>query len=218
MARRWLLAWLTPLLALAWMGAAVAAEFEEGTDYSRLSSEQPTSVTGKVEVRELFWYGCPHCYDLEPKVHAWNEEKAPYIEMVRMPAIFKNQEGHPWRVSAAAYYTAEALGVLDKVHTPMFDAIHANDRKLFTEEALADFFAEHGVDPETFRKTFQSFAVQTQANRAAEMTRRYRIPGVPALIVNGRYRVSASQAGNFDRMLRIVDELAAREAARMGIE
>lgn len=215
MAKQRLLAWLAPLLALVWIGAANAGEFTEGKDYTRLSSDQPTEVAGKVEVRELFWYGCPHCYDLDPKIQKWLERKAPYIEFVHMPAIFKNQKGHPWRVSAAAFYTAKALGVLDKVHAPMFHAIHGEDRRLFSEDALADFFAEYGVDAETFRKTFRSFAVQTQVNRAAELTRRYRISGVPAVIVNGRYRVSTSQAGSFDRMLRIVDELAAEEAARI---
>ena len=218
MRKHWFLA---PLVVLSlWLSAASAAQvLSSGKDFVRLSNPQPTEVAeGKVEVRTLFWYGCPHCNDLEPHMQAWLEEKPDYVEFVRMPAVFKNEKGHPWRVSAAAFYTAQALGVLEKVHEPMFHAIHEGDRKLFTEAALADFFAEHGVDPETFRKTFHSFSVQAKVNRAAEMTRRYRVGGVPAVVINGRYRVGASMAGSYRRLITITEQLAIKEAARMGLQ
>ena len=208
---------VAPLLVLSlWFGGAAATEIlQSGKDFVRLSKAQPTEVAeGKVEVRELFWYGCPHCNDLEPHMQKWLQEKPDYVEFVRMPAVFKNEKGHPWRVSARAFYTAQALGVLDKVHEPMFHAIHDNNRKLYNEDALAAFFGEHGVDPEAFRKTFNSFSVETKVNRAAELTRRYRISGVPAVIVGGRYRIGASMAGSHQRLLTITEQLAIKEQSR----
>ncbi len=202
----WLLAVLLPCLAFA---GSSAGSFKEGVDYDVLAKPQPTESGDKVEVLELFWYGCPHCYDLEPTIEHWLENPPENAVYRRMPAVFRPE----WMVHARAYYAAEALGVVDKIHRPLFDAIHAEKRRLFDEKSLTEFFAEHGVKPEDFTKAYHSFAVQTKAQRAKVMTRRYGISGVPAMIVNGKYRTSVHKARGPERMMEVIDALVAKESA-----
>ena len=156
---------------------------------------------------EVFWYGCPHCYDFEPHVKKWLQTKAEDVEFVRMPGIFnKNWVGH-----ARAYYTAEKLGVLDKIHTPLFEALHKERRRIFSESELKDFFVSHGVDGDEFTRVYNSSEIETKFKRAFLMGQRYKITGVPAVIVNGKYMTSASQAGSFENILKTVDSLVAKE-------
>ncbi len=190
---------------------ARADELEQGRDYARVVPPQPAGGDGKVEVLELFWYGCSHCFQFEPYIKDWLKRKPDYVEYVRLPAIF----GSPaWRLHATAYYTAQVLGVGEKIHEPFFDAIHKHKRRLKTEGQLMTFFAEHGVSNEDFTKTFKSFAVQAKVRRAADLTRRYGIEGVPTMIINGKYRVDGPMAKDYVNLLKIVDQLVEREAAR----
>ena len=198
--------WLALLPALFWAQAASA--ISEGSEYAKITPALPTSTEGKVEVVEMFWYGCPHCYELEPHIEEWLTRKADYIEYVRIPAIFNSKR---WRLHAQAFYTAEVLGVLDKVHAPMFNAIHKQRNALKNKEALRELFAVHGVKEEDFNKTFASFAVMAKVNRAADLSRRYGLTGVPAMIVNGKYRTDGPMAKSYQKMMDVVDELAARE-------
>jgi thiol:disulfide interchange protein DsbA len=126
-----------------------------------------------------------------------------------MPAIFTNPK---WELHAKAYYTAEALGVLDKIHRPLFDAIHTQNRDLGTEAALMAFFAEHGVSNEDFQRTFNSFSVRNKTNQAKILTDRYGISGVPAIIVNGKYRTDGTSAETLENALAAVDYLVKEEA------
>lgn len=171
--------------------------FEEGKDYTRLPVTIPPAVPDKLEVVELFWYGCSHCYNLEPTVSEWLKHKPDNVVFVRIPVAF----GANWEPGARAYYAAEALGVLDKIHQPLFDAIHREKRKLNTEDELAAFFAEHGVDQSAFHKAYQSFQTETQLRRGNQMAQRYGVRGVPAVIVNGQYDIRSS------RMFEVVDFL-----------
>lgn len=213
MIKHWLgtLAFCAALLAGAPM--AGAQDYDEGIDYQRVSPPQPTARADKVEVVELFWYGCPHCHQLEPVLHKWLEHKPDHVEFIRLPAILNPN----WELLARAYITADLLGVVDTVHTPLFDRIHVKrDRSLHTEDGLAAFFAEHGVDEQQFRDTFHSFATMTRVNQARLMTRRYGINGVPAIIVNGKYRANASMGGGtHEGMLRVVDHLVEKEHEAM---
>ncbi len=204
----WLvLAMLLPLLPLS---VYAADTFEEGTQYAQINPPEPTSVVpGKVEVVEMFWYGCPHCYHLEPYVQQWLAHKPANVEFVRVPAIFGNKQ---WRLHAQAYYTAEILGVGDKIHTPLFDAIHKEKRQLNTEDALADFFAEHGVDKKQFHDAFNSFSVMVKVNHAADLTQRYGISGVPSVIVDGKYRTDGGMAGGTENIFKVVEYLVAKES------
>jgi thiol:disulfide interchange protein DsbA len=206
------------LFALLGLTFQVAA-YDEGFEYKKVTPAQPTISESKVEVVELFWYGCPHCYDFEPDLSKWVKNKPKHIEFIRIPAIFRQG----WMPHARAYYTAEALGVLDKTHTAFFDAVHKEKRALQTEKDIANFFVSQGVKREDFKRAWDSFVVQTKVKRAVSMTKRYGISGVPAMVVNGKYRTGgpaaninhpgASKQQQHENVLKIVDWLAAREAA-----
>ncbi len=204
----WYLLILLPSFAFA--GADDAGPFKAGVDYDVMAKPQPTQTGDKVEVLELFWYGCPHCYKLEPHIEHWLENMPANAAYIRLPAVFNKQ----WMVHAKAFYAAEAMGVFDKVHRPLFDALHAQKKKLYTAETIADFFATLGVDRAEFLKTYSSFAVNTKANRAKQMTRRYGISGVPAIIINGKYRTSAHKAGSEARLMQVINALVAKESGK----
>lgn len=180
--------------------------FDEGIEYQVLGSPQPTN-SDKIEVIEFFWYGCPHCYHLEPQLDEWVRKLPEDVEFIRVPAVL----GPSWELLARAYYTARFLGVLDKVHRPLFDAIHQHDRKFHSVDDLAAFFAEHGVAEADFRKTFKSFAVVVRTNQSKQARERYGLTGVPTLVVNGKYRTSATLTGSNEKMLDVVDYLIQRE-------
>ncbi len=199
------------LLALMAMANSSADEFVAGQHYQEIKPAVPTSTTGdKVEVLELFWYGCPHCYAFEPQLAEWVKKKPDYVEFVRVPAVF----AHNWELHARAYYAAQQLGVLEKIHQALFDAIHKQGRKVFSEEELTQFFVDQGVDAEAFKKAYSSFDVDTKTRHAIALTREYGITGVPSLIVNGKYRSSAQEAGNFTTLLKVVESLADKEHKR----
>ncbi len=187
-----------------------AASFVEGQHYEVVSPQQPTSTGGKIEVVEMFWYGCPHCYEFEPFVNRWLKKKPENVEFIRMPAIFRPE----WALHARAFYTAKVLGVLDKVHNAIFEATHELKRPLSTETQMAEFFAEQGVKKTEFSKVFRSFAVESKVRRAMDMSRRYGIKGVPSVIINGKYRTGGHMAGGNANVFKIVDYLAEKEAAK----
>lgn len=198
-------------LALLAAANSPAEEFVVGQHYQEVKPAVATSTAAdKVEVLELFWYGCPHCYAFEPQLQAWLKNKADYIEFVRVPAVFAQN----WEVQARAFYAAQQLGVLDKLNGPVFDAIHKEGRKLGSQEEVTQFFADKGVSAEDFKTAYNSFDVDTKTRRAIALTREYGITGVPALIVNGKYRSSAQEAGDFATLLKLVDYLAAKEHKR----
>lgn len=204
-------AFLFLLLAtpFALYAAESSEDYAEGINYERITPPLPGGTNGKVEVIELFWYGCPHCDKFEPFVEKWQEKKANYIDFKQMPAVFNNPQ---WRLHATAFYTAETLGVGPQIHKSFFDALHRQNRRITTQEQLHDFFVDHGVDGKDFDKAFKSFAVKAKVARAADLTKRFGIEGVPAVIVNGKYRLNSNLAGgSYDNLLKIVDFLASEE-------
>jgi thiol:disulfide interchange protein DsbA len=189
-------------------GAVETAEpFEAGKHYQPIVPEQPTQTGDKIEVLEIFWYGCPHCNEFEPYIAQWLPKKPDDVEFRRMPATFKPL----WTLHAKAFYTAEALGVLEKIHSPLFKALHEEDRRLVDQASLADFFAEHGVNKDDFNKTFSSFSVDSKVRQATHMVMQYKIDGVPAVIVNGKYLIKAGMTGGFDDLFKVVDFLVEKE-------
>lgn len=178
-----------------------------GEKYVVLRKPQPTQTPGKIEVVEIFLYTCPHCYAFEPQVSAWRAKLPADVAFVRVPASF----GGTGPLLARSYYAAEALGVLDKMHPAMFAAIHKQHRSLNTEEDMSKLFAENGVDPEAFRATLHSFAVDSKARRAAQLEVGYSVTGVPAMAVNGKYAISMRNGIGADEMLKIAEELVAKE-------
>jgi protein dithiol oxidoreductase (disulfide-forming) len=190
---------------------AIAADppFTEGVHYQTVNQPLPTlAAPGQVEVVEMFWYGCPHCYRFEPLLEKWVENKPDQVAFMRVPAVFRDS----WLLHGQAFYAAQVLGVLDKIHQPLFDAMHQENRRFQTKEELADFFATQGVSKEEFLATFESFAVQGKIQQAVAVTRNSGITGVPAMIVNGKYRTDATSAGSFEGMLEVVDYLVAEES------
>ncbi|MBD9359978.1 thiol:disulfide interchange protein DsbA/DsbL [Methylomonas fluvii] len=194
------------LLGLLGFSALVNAE----GGYEAITPAQPVQNPDKIEVIEFFWYGCPHCYSLEPSMVEWLKTKPANVEFIRQPAVFSDL----WGKHAKAYFTAEALGVLDKVHADLFDAIQNKKQKLVSEDELAKFFADHGVKDEDFRSAFNSFLVDAKLRQAESTGPRYGISGVPALIVNGKYKVTAQSAKSQANMLTVVNQLITQESQK----
>jgi thiol:disulfide interchange protein DsbA len=189
--------------------------FEAGKHYAVLTPAQPTSTgAGKVEVAEVFMFGCPGCFGFEPYIQAWLEQKADYVNFVRVPAQWSS---HPESlIHARAYYTAESLGKLGEFEEDFFHEVHRNGNLLDTEAKLVAFFAAHGVDEAAFKSTFNSFAVNAKLKRAEELVQRYRVQSTPSVIVNGKYQTMGRMAGSVEAWFAIIDELAAREHAAAG--
>lgn len=183
--------------------------FKEGTNYKKVVPAQPTNVApGKIEVVEVFWYGCAHCFQLDPAIESWkNRNKQPYVEFVRVPAMWNDT----LRMHARVYYTAEALGKLDALHSTIFRAIHVDNEPLNTVDRITAFFKKNGVSPEDFQKAFSSFAVESKLQRADFLNRRYQINSVPTMVVNGKYLTDVSMAGGEPQLFQVIEELAAHE-------
>lgn len=202
---------LLPLLAALMLVGPAIAGAQDSIDpqgkYELIDPPQPTDTPGKVEVVDVFWYGCPHCYRFLPAMEAYEANKPDYVVIRRMPAIFRQN----WEIHARAFYTASLLDIVDRIHRPLFEAIHEKQQRLDTRESLREFFLAHGADGEAFDKTFDSFAVETLLRKSTVMQGRYGVRGTPSVIVNGKYRVSASLAGGYEQMVQVADALAARE-------
>ena len=191
----------TLLVAIAL--APLAARAQPRPNYTELKPPQPVETNGKIEVIEFFWYGCPHCYTLEPYVENWSKKLPPDVLLRRVPAIFNDR----WAQDAAIFYTFDALGVLEKLHRPFFDAIHRDHLRTDNSQALAEWLQKNGIDARKFNETLKSFGVQSRTRRAAQQTVAYKIDGTPAMAVHGRYTVSAEQGGTQSGILQAVDYL-----------
>jgi thiol:disulfide interchange protein DsbA len=208
--RKWVLCLgLMALLPCMVSSNVFAAEYDEGIEYKRIKPAVPTSTGDNIEVVEVFWYGCPHCNRFEPKLVKWVKDLPKNVTFIRVPAVFINRP--VWEVHARAYYTAEVLGVLDKTHQALFDALHKEKRRLFTPEALAEFYAQYGVDKKVFLDTYNSFTVDMKVNRARTLCEEYKVDGVPTLVINGKYLTHGSIAGGDKGMLNVADYLLAKE-------
>lgn len=187
--------------------AEEVVEFDEGIDYQLIKPAQPTDDPNRVEVVEIFWYGCPHCYHFEPTLDPWVNGLPEDVNFYRLPAVFNDQ----WEVHARAYFAADILDVLNKSHTALFHAMHAENKTINTVEKLAAFYAKYGVDEELFKKTYNSFVVNTKIARAKDMVERYGVTGVPAMVVAGKYLITGSMAKSYQNMLKIIDFLVEKE-------
>jgi thiol:disulfide interchange protein DsbA len=199
-----------PTLRLANATSTPATEhFKEGTNYRKVVPAQPTNVApGKVEVVEFFWYGCGHCFKLDPTIEAWRSKGKPqYVEFVRVPAMWNDQ----LRMHARLFYTAEVLGKLDALHSTIFREIHVNNDPLNTVEQMTAFFKKHGVSADEFQKAFASFGVESKLQRADFLNRRYAIDSVPQVAVNGKYLTDEGKAGGESELFQLIQELAAHE-------
>ncbi|MBI5909604.1 MAG: thiol:disulfide interchange protein DsbA/DsbL [Betaproteobacteria bacterium] len=175
-----------------------------GVEYRELSSAQPTDAAGKIEVIEFFWYGCPHCYNFEPVIEPWVKKLPKDTQFRRVPAIFNPE----WEQGARAYYALEAIGEGQRLHKPLFDAVHKDTRlKIANEAALTEWLGKQGVDTKKFAAAYRSFSVEGKVKRAAQLTQAYKIEGVPSMAVNGKYVVITDNIKSFEQMLAVADYL-----------
>lgn len=185
------------------------AGFIEGRHYERIESPQPIDADdAKVDVIEIFWYGCPHCYDFEPYISEWRQNMPESAEFTLLPATLNPS----WGLHARAFFALQELGQVENLHGKIFQAIHAQGRNLGDLDSITRFVGRFGVDEQAFRDAFMSAEVDDAMMRAGELARAWRITGVPSVIVNGEYRVSAGMAGGYDRMIDVIDFLVEQES------
>jgi thiol:disulfide interchange protein DsbA len=197
--------WIAGISALCLSVSVAAQDFIEDVNYVPLSRSQTVQTGEKIEVLEIFWYHCPHCYRLEPHLNRWLKNLPEYVEFVRLPAVLNKS----WEFDARVYYTLEALGVSEILHAAYFDAIHKDRRPFVTEEQVAEWANEHGVERQTFLDTFSnSFYVNSKVENARKMTGEYETDGVPTIIVDGKYRTKVSLAGGHDELIDLIGYLA----------
>lgn len=196
------------LTTSAWSTAARAqgAAMVEGKDFLRLGT--PLAVqSGKVEVIDFFWYGCPHCYSFEPALEAWAKKLPPDVAFRRLPVMFREE---PFGTHARLYYAIESLGLIDSVHRKVFAAIHNEKATLAKPADISAFMTKNGVDGAKVVDTMGSFAVQTKLLKSRQTAEAFKLDGVPALGIHGRYLTSGSIAGTPERALAVADELIQR--------
>ncbi len=188
--------------------ATTAWKYSEGPHFRRLTTSQGTSSPpDKIEVAEIFWYGCPHCYDFDPIIEKWKAGLPSDVSFVRIPVVWNPTN----QVHARIMYTAEALGVLDEAHAAAFRAIHQQNNMLMEEADIIALFKSVGVDEAAFREAYGSFAVTSQLKRAENLTRRYGIRSVPIIVVNGKYVTEGKEIRSFPDLLSVTEELVERE-------
>lgn len=197
---------LTILFCLIFIPSTYAAnDFDatEGIEYEVLAQPQKVENSEKIQVIEFFSYACPHCYNLEPSVNKWLKNKPDNIEFIQVPAIFNAQ----WEAFAKIYFAAEVLGVVDKVHPIIFEAIHGKGKKIKKLDDLKAIFTANGISSDDFDNTLNSFSVDSKIRSAKIMTQKYAVKSVPLVIVNGKYKTNSPMAQGHDNVFKVVDHI-----------
>jgi thiol:disulfide interchange protein DsbA len=199
------------------VGNLPAGRWVAGTHYRVISPAQPTNAApGKVEVIEMFWYGCPHCYAFDPFLENWKQTLPAYIEFSRVPAMFNSA----YRAHARLFYTLQALGKVDALHSKLFDEVQNKNHPLIAGDDAAslklqqEFAKANGISATDYARAFDSFSVRTKLAQAEDMTLRYRVEGVPAVIINGKYYSDVGMAGSHANLISLINDLAAAEKRR----
>ncbi|HEX9585244.1 MAG TPA: thiol:disulfide interchange protein DsbA/DsbL [Gammaproteobacteria bacterium] len=202
------------IAASALTGAALAQSDDDGFPiegrYHEVTPPQiPESPEGTIEVVDAFGYRCPHCYRLLPLLEQYKQEKPADVHLRHLPVIFRQS----WEAPARAFYTAQLLDVVDRVHRPIYEALHVAGKPMNLDSDWRELFAAHGVTADKFDQTFQSFAVESLLRKSVVMQGRYGVTGTPSIIVNGKYRVAAGLAGSYENIIRITRGLVKMERA-----
>jgi thiol:disulfide interchange protein DsbA len=190
-------------IALSLAGFAAKADIHPGKEYELLSPPQAVETGKKIEVLEIFAYTCPHCFDLEADINSWAKRLPKDVEFRRLPAIFRDS----WAPFAKVFYTFEAMGLTERLHGEFFNAIHAQHVRFDSDNAIFDWVEKQGVSRKGFIDIYTSFSIQSKTLRAKQLTRAYAISGVPAVIVDGKYRTSVSNTGSHASLLSALDQL-----------
>ena len=203
--------WILGFVMVACAGLAQAA-FQSGVHYTELSKPVQTADPSKIEVVELFWYGCPHCDSLDPALEAWKAQLPEDVQFVRLPVVF----GRNWEMHARMFWVAKNLGILDQVHTPLFNALHRENKRLLREDEAVEFLARFGADPAVVRRELKGFATESGMRLADARARAYGISGVPAMVIDGRYVTGVGQAGSQQALFTLINALIEqRRSARV---
>ena len=185
------------------LSTMVWAGHDEGIEYEVLDKPQPAPTDGKVEVIEFFSYACPHCYHFDPYVEQWKKSRPDNVEFIRIPAVFSKN----WETLATLYYAAEALGVQEKMHPLIFEAMHGKGKKIRSFDDLKALFEANGVNGEKLEQAMNSFTVAAKTRRAKAMTQSYGIKSVPNMVVQGKYRTNSTLAHGHEKVFKVVDFL-----------
>lgn len=203
-------------IALGWIGVTLAllcgsafAALQAGRDYKPLATPQPVESGARIEVVEFFWYGCPHCFDLEPFIKKWVAQLPADVEFRRVPAIPTER----WAANARTFYTLEAINELPRLHQEVFDAVHIDRVNFNDEKVQLDWMAKKGVDRKKFSDAWSSFSVQSKVKRAAQVTQAFDVNSVPSLVVDGKYLSTVAMAGSPEQLMKTLDELVAKARA-----
>lgn len=194
------------------------AQITAGKEYLLVKPPQPTDSGNKVEVMEFFWYGCPHCANLQPFLEGWLKRKPADVEFKHVPAVFQDS----WVPLTRAYYTIEAMGLTDKLHQELFNAIHKQKASLRDADAIINWAAAKGADRKKFTDTYNSFGINGRLQRSIDLTRKFDIPGTPALVIDGKYVTAPSmvlkgdRVIDYDRFFQVVDALIAEARKSKG--
>ena len=200
------------------IAASAAAQPSAGKDYIPVKPPQPTDNPAKIEMLEFFWYGCPHCNNLQPPLEAWLKRKPAEVDFKRVPAVFQDS----WLPLTRTYYTLEAMGLVDKLHQDVFETLHRKNIRLQDANAIFDWAASKGVDRKKFTDTYNSFGINGRTQRAIELTRKFDIPGTPAIVIDGKYltapsmTIKADRTVDYERFFQVVDELIAEARKSKG--
>lgn len=198
-------AWLGVVALMATAGSAVAADVDVPIAFQELPLAALERPDGKVEVTEFFWYGCPHCYSLEPGMRKWLAEDKPENVVFTREAPPLNPG---WTQHSRAFYAAKQMGVLDAFHEPFFDAIHKDRKSLNDPDDIAAFADSVGVDGSKMKSMMSSFMVDGAVRNSMSLAAKYQLTGVPSVMVAGKYKTSGQLAGSYPNMLSAISELA----------
>lgn len=180
------------------------SDFTEGVHYEKLETPiEKLTDTNKLEIVELFWYGCPHCFEFEPYLKSWVNKNKNKANLIQVPAVFSKN----WIPHAKAFYSAQNIGHFDKLHKNLFRAIHIGREKIYTRSKLIKFASDIGLPKNDFEKSFISFKTELQVKKAITLTKSSGIKGVPAVIIEGEFVTSPRMAGSYDKLIDVIDYL-----------
>ena len=195
---------------MLFMGLTLSVQthaYTAGVEY--LSVSQPTQTGDKIEVLEFFWYGCPHCYTLEPHMQKWLKTKPDNVEFFRVPAVFRPE----WKVHARTYYALEEMGIIEEIHPKIFSMMHAKRKALNDLNAMTEFLEKKKVNKEKFLEIYNSFSIENKVRKVLKLLKDYNVRGVPAVVVNGKYYVTGKTAGTYEKLIDVVNHFISEETA-----
>ena len=194
------------LMIVSMLVAAAAGSAWAQQPYAPMQPPQPTNDDGKIEVIEFFWYGCPHCYKVEPEVNAWAKSLPPDVVFKRIPAY----PSESWGDAARIFYTLDAMGLAEKYHDKVFDAIHKDNVNVINRKIRDKWLKENDIDPKKYEEVSKSFTVESNLSRDKQMTINYKVDGVPRFVIGGKYYTSGEVAGGEDKIMPAVDQAIAK--------